>query len=266
MEQRFTSLRPRVDLPKFQAILAPSQRQVDDDGKPRSWYRITNLSQAETEVILYDDIGAWGITAGDFINELRDITSSTITLRINSMGGDVFDGWAIYNACKRHRAIINGFVDGIAGSIASVIAMACDTLMMMPHSQMAIHEAHGGAIGPADVMRQMADILDKQSDNIASVYAEKAGGTDAEWRTRMRDETWMSDEEAVDLKLADGIEGEEEEDTKARMAPRIGASADALARVPPVPAVEEGPPDFLRLYENMADEADEAQYALAGGE
>lgn len=261
MEQRFTSLRPRVDLPKFQAILAPSQRQADD-GKPHGWYRITDLSQAEAEVLLYDDIGAWGITAGDFINELRDIKASTIVLRINSGGGNVFDGLAIYNALVRHPATVNVFIDGIAASAASFIAMAGDTLMMMPHSQMMIHDAEGGAIGPADVMRQMADILDKQSDNIASIYAEKAGGTTAEWRTRMRDELWLGPEEAVEIGLADGIEGEEEEDVEARQAPHIGASIDALAQVPPVPEPEPKPPDFLKVFNKIADREDAEQYAI----
>ena len=260
MEQRFTSLRPTADLPKLQAIL--SARQPSEEQKGRGWYSITNVSQSETEVFIYDEIGLWGITAGDFVNELRDIKADTITLRINSPGGDVFDGIAIYNACKRHRATINVFIDGIAASAASFIAMAGDTVTMMPHTQMMIHEAHGLVIGPASDMRKMADILDQSSDNIASIYAERAGGTVAEWRERMRDETWLSAEEAVDLGLADGVEGEEEEDAEARMAPRIGASLDALARVPPVLAVEEGPPDFLKLAEQIADEAHEAQFVV----
>jgi ATP-dependent Clp endopeptidase proteolytic subunit ClpP len=260
MEQRFTSLQPTADLPKLQAIL--SARQPADGHKGQGWYSITNKSEAETEVFIYDEIGRWGVTAGDFVNELRDIKADTITLRINSPGGDVFDGIAIYNACKRHRATINVFIDGIAASAASFIAMAGDTVTMMPHTQMMIHEAHGLVIGPADDMRKMADILDKSSENIASIYAERAGGEVAEWRERMRDETWLSAEEAVELGLADGIEGEEEEDVEARMAPRIGASLDALARVPPVLPAGPEPPDFLRQFNEIADEAEEAQYAI----
>lgn len=260
MEQRFTSLQPTADLPKLQAIL--SARQPPEGQKKGGWYSITNKSEAETEVFIYDEIGLWGVTAGDFVNELRDIKSDTITLRINSPGGDVFDGIAIYNACKRHRAIINVFIDGIAASAASFIAMAGDTVTMMPHTQMMIHEAHGLVIGPADDMRKMADILDKSSDNIASIYAERAGGTVAEWRERMQDETWLSAEEAVELGLADGIEGEEEEDVEARQAPQIGASIDAVAQVPPVAQAEPEPKerDWNRLLDDVAGQADIALY------
>ena len=209
MEQRFASMKPTADLPKLQAILAARERGESQEG--RGWYSMTALSQSEAEIFIYDEIGVFGVTAGDFVNELREIKAKKITLRINSPGGDVFDGIAIYNACKRHRAEINVFIDGIAASAASFIAMAGDTVTMMPHSQMMIHEAHGLVIGPAEDMRKMADILDKSSDNIASIYAEKAGGTIEDWRARMRNETWFSAQEAVDAGLADGIEGAEEE-------------------------------------------------------
>ena len=261
MEQRFTSIRPAVDLPQLLALFE-ARKPAEGTQGDRSWYSIRDVSETETEIFIYDYIGEFGITANDFVRELADIRASKISLRINSPGGNVFDGLAIYNACKRHRAEMSVYIDGVAASAASFIAMAGDTVTMMPHSQMMIHEAHGLVIGPADDMRQMADFLDKSSDNIAGIYAEKAGGTVEEWRDRMRDETWFSDQEAVDLGLADGIEGEDEEEAEARTAPRIGAAIDALARVPPVPVVEAGPPDFLKLFEDIANEADEAQYAL----
>ncbi len=260
MEQRFTSIQPAADLPQLLAVL--KAREPKEGAEGRGWYSIKNVSDTETEIFIYDYIGEFGVSANDFVRELADIRASKITLRINSPGGDVFDGIAIYNACKRHRAEMSVFIDGVAASAASFIAMAGDTVMMMPHSQMMIHEAHGLVIGPADDMRKMADFLDKWSDNIAGIYAEKAGGPVEGWRNRMREETWFSDQEAVDLGLADGIEGEDEGEAEARMAPRIGASLDAVARVPPVLAVEEGPPDFLKVFEDIADEAEEAQYAI----
>ena len=208
MEQRFTSMQPVKDLPRLQAAF--KLREPAGEAEGRSWYSIKNASDTETEIFIYDEIGLWGITANDFVRELADIRASKITLRVNSPGGAVFDGIAIYNACKRHRAEMFGFVDGIAASIASVILMACDTVTMSSHSQMMIHEANGLVIGPADDMRKMADILDKWSENIASIYVEQAGGTVEEWWARMKEETWFSDQEAVDLGLADGIEGQEE--------------------------------------------------------
>ncbi|MGV9779791.1 head maturation protease, ClpP-related, partial [Streptosporangium sp. NPDC003464] len=128
-----------------------------------------------------------------------------MTLRVNSPGGDVFDGIAIMNTLRSHPARVTTHVDSLAASIASVIAMAGDRIVMQPHSQMMIHDAAGMCIGNATDMHEMAAMLDRQSDNIAAVYAERAGGTVADWRERMRAETWLSAEEAVAAGLADEV-------------------------------------------------------------
>lgn len=245
MEQRFTSLQPAADLPKLLAALKAREPMEGPQGD-RGWYSIKNVSDTETEVFIYDEIGFWGVTASDFVRELADIRANKITLRINSPGGDVFDGIAIYNALKRHQAEVSVFIDGIAASAASFIAMAGDTVTMMPHSQMMIHEAHGLVIGPADDMRKMADILDKSSDNIASIYVEKAGGTTAEWRERMRDETWFSDQEAVDLGLADGIEGADPENAAARARLEQPGPSDQLAPVATMEALRVGTSEVVK--------------------
>jgi len=264
MRERFSSLQPTADLPKLTAIL--SSRQKPEDGQPRHWYRIVNVSQAETEIFIYDTIGQWGISAGDFINELREIKAKTITLRVNSPGGDVFDGIAIYNAIARHPATVNAFVDSVAASVASVIIMAADTVTMMPHSEMMIHEAAGLAIGPADEMRKMADLLDRFSDNIASVYAGRAGGTVEEWRAKMRDETWFSDQEAVDAGLADGIDGEDAEAVAARAAARI-TNEDPKPDPEPVPAPKPEPaPGFGALFKEISEEAQESLFEVVAEE
>ncbi|MCK2219703.1 ATP-dependent Clp protease proteolytic subunit [Actinomadura sp. ATCC 31491] len=168
------------------------------------WYRITNLADT-AEVVIYDEIGWWGTTAEQFMRDLKDITASQITLRINSPGGDVFDGIAIHNLLRAHTAHVTTHVDGLAASIASVIALAGDRVVMEPHSQMMIHDASGFCYGQAADMREMADMLDRHSDNIAGVYAERAGGTVAEWRERMRGEAWFSADEAVAAGLADEV-------------------------------------------------------------
>lgn len=233
---RFTSLKPNADLPQLVAVLGASQ----PEGERRGWYSIVNKSQTEAEVHIYDEIGYRGITAGDFIKDLSEVKASTITLRINSPGGDVYDGVAIFNAIRRHSAQVNVFVDGIAASAASFIAMAGDQVVMSPHSQMMIHEAAGLVMGNAADMKQMADVLDKVSDNMAGIYAERAGGTTEEWRERMKAETWLSDREAVELGLADRVDGEE---TKAKVASN---------------QVEEPKPiDWARLIEDMQEEAAE---------
>ncbi|MFI5524989.1 head maturation protease, ClpP-related [Streptomyces platensis] len=169
------------------------------------WYRITNLGQSAAEVVIYDEIGYWGVTAENFMSELRGLDVSEITLRVNSPGGEIFDGIAIHNLLRSHRAQVTTYVDSLAASIASVIALAGDRVIMQPHSQMMIHDGSGLAIGNAQDMREMADLLDRQSDNIASVYAERAGGTPEEWRERMRTETWYTAAEAVAAGLADEV-------------------------------------------------------------
>ncbi|MEU1372991.1 head maturation protease, ClpP-related [Streptomyces triculaminicus] len=189
MHERLRTARPRAEL-----------RAGRND-----WYRIRNLADGATEVAIYDEIGYFGVTASDFIAELKTIESPEITLRLNSPGGEVFDGIAIMNALRSHPARVTTHVDGIAASIASVIAMAGDRIVMQPHSQMMIHDGSGLCIGNAGDMREMADLLDKQSDNIAGVYAERAGGTVRQWRTRMLAETWYTAAEAVEAGLADEV-------------------------------------------------------------
>lgn len=203
--KHFISLRPETDLPSVSASF--QRQQAPTNGEPKSWYSIRNVSRSEAEIMIYDEIGFWGVTASDFIRDLAGISATTINLRINSPGGDVFDGVAIFNALKRHTAEVNVSVDGLAASAASFIAMSGDKVSMSPHSQMMIHEASGLAIGNAEDMRKLADMLDKTSDSIAAIYAERAGGTVDEWRARMKDETWYTDQGAVDAGLADEILG-----------------------------------------------------------
>ncbi|GAA1749468.1 head maturation protease, ClpP-related [Nonomuraea bangladeshensis] len=169
------------------------------------WYRIENSAEGAATVHVYDEIGYFGVTAQDFVRDLQGISADRIELHLNSPGGDVFDGIAIMNALRQHKAQVTVTVDGLAASIASVIAMAGDRVVMARNSQMMIHEASGLSIGNASDMRQMADLLDKVSGNIASVYAERAGGDVEEWRTRMRAETWYSADEAVEAGLADEV-------------------------------------------------------------
>ena len=207
--QRFQSLRPEADLQQFISALGtkkPSNGLTPQGG----WYAIKNLSESESEISIYDDIGEWGISAADFIRDIGAIKSRNIMLRINSGGGSVFDGVAIFNAIRRHPANVTAYIDGIAASAASFVAMAADKVVMSPHSTMMIHEASGGCIGNAADMRDLADRLDMLSDTIASIYAERSGGTTEEWRARMKTETWMTDREAVSMGLADGIDGEDE--------------------------------------------------------
>ncbi len=146
------------------------------------------------------------MTAANFRRELNDIETPRIDIHVNSPGGDVFEGIAIMNAIRQHKAHIVITVDGLAASAASYIAVAGDELVMMPNSQLMIHDAWGICIGNSEDMARTAADLDRSSDNIAAVYAGKAGGDTADWRAAMKAETWYSAEEAVDAGLADRVD------------------------------------------------------------
>ena len=179
----------------------------------REWFRFENLANGEVAVYIYDEIGFFGVTASDFLGELRGITSNALNVHLNSPGGDVFDGIAIYNGLKQHRAKVNIVVDSIAASIASVIAMAGDTVTMTRGSMMMIHEPFALVIGDANDMRKQAEALDLMGQNIASIYADRAGGSVEEWRGRMTAETWYSGADAVAAGLADAVAGESQKNT-----------------------------------------------------
>lgn len=188
------------------------------DAKPRDWYRFENVRNedgTETTVIyIYDVIdswgGYWGVSAQEFIQELMTVTTPTIELRVNSPGGEVFEAVAMFSVLESHPATVTAYVDGLAASAASFLIMAADTVIMHRNAELMIHDAHGVAIGNAAVMAEMREILDKISDNIASIYAEKAGGTAEEWRAVMigedgRDGRWYSAQEALEAGLVDEI-------------------------------------------------------------
>ena len=170
---------------------------------------VRNDTAGPTRVDVYDDIGAgWfggigGIGAQDFVTQLTEITGD-VEVHINSGGGDVFDGIAIYNAIANRPGNVTTVVDGIAASIASVIAQAGQTRVIAPGAMMMIHDALSMCIGNAADMRETAEMLDQVSDNLATVYASR-GGTSAQWRDAMKTETWYTAQEAVDAGLADKL-------------------------------------------------------------
>jgi len=162
---------------------------------------------------LYDPIdswgGEWGVSAKEFAAALDQVDAKAVTeirLHINSPGGEVFESVAMINELRRFDARIVAIVDGLAASAASALAVAADELVMAPNSTLMIHDAWGVCVGPAADMRSMADLLDKLSDNIAGIYAAKAGTPVADWRTAMLAETWYTADEAVEAGLANSVE------------------------------------------------------------
>ena len=171
--------------------------------------RIRNDGGDVTRVDVYDDIGmgGWfdeGLTAKSFAAQLAKL-HGPLDVHINSAGGDVGDGIAIGNTIRKYKGFKRTVVDGIAASIASVIAQAGDERIVEPGAMTMIHDALTLCYGNAQEMAKTAETLDKHSDNIASIYADRSGGTVEQWRDVMRAETWYTAEEAVAAGLADKI-------------------------------------------------------------
>lgn len=170
-----------------------------------SRFYVKNASGPNPEIYLYDEIGGDGITSPDFIGALKECTMPQMTLRINSPGGDVFHGNAIFNALKRHPAKVSVAVDGLAASMASVIAMAGDRVTMAPNAMMMIHNPSIAAGGNAGDMRKSADMLDKIKANMVDAYAAKTGLDPDKLANMMGDETWMGANETVQYGFADDV-------------------------------------------------------------
>ncbi|MCT3053646.1 head maturation protease, ClpP-related [Leuconostoc mesenteroides] len=143
----------------------------------------------------------------DALKELGDV--STINLSINSGGGSVFDGISIYNMLKSHKATVNVYIEGLAASIASVIAMAGDTITMRSGSMMMVHMPWTLSQGNAEEMRRTADTLEKTGDSIIDIYSERTGISSDDIRNIMNDETWLSAEEAVEQGWATKLDKKE---------------------------------------------------------
>ncbi|MCG7927269.1 MAG: ATP-dependent Clp protease proteolytic subunit [Candidatus Thiodiazotropha taylori] len=174
-----------------------------------------------TEILIYGDIGdSWSdesIQAADFVRDLQQIQANILNVRINSYGGAVSDGIAIYNALRRHPATVNIEIDGVAVSIASLITMAGDSISMAENALMMIHAPWGAAAGNSKDMREMAAMLDKFADAMTSAYAGRLGtDTTKQWLSDGEDH-WVTASEALELGLVD----------------EIGAALDIAASLPP---------------------------------
>lgn len=166
------------------------------------------------EIWLYDQIGAsfWGdgITAKTFQKDLAALGKVTnIDLRINSPGGDVFEGFAIFNQLAQHPANIDVYVDGVAASIASVIAMAGNSIRMAKNSMMMIHNPQGVAIGDEREMDRVKSLLQQVKSNLTTTYVDRTGNKAADVQEWMDEETWFSAETAVENGFADSVIAEQ---------------------------------------------------------
>jgi len=187
------------------SLRAKTCAHAPDVPRREAGYTIQNAAGDEAVVRIYDEIWWLGVNAMDLTAELDQITAPNIRVEINSPGGDVWDGIAIYNALRLHPANVTTRVDGMAASIASVIAQAGDRRIMVASSQMMIHNAWGMTVGDHGDHADMADILKVQDEVIAQAYASRSGKTAEHFRALMEAETWMTAQDAVDQGLADEV-------------------------------------------------------------
>ncbi|HFH4089878.1 ClpP-like prohead protease/major capsid protein fusion protein [Pseudomonas aeruginosa] len=190
-------------------LLAPQAMAcaLTNDTKPaESWYSIKALSRGVAEILLYDEIGAWGITAQQFARELKALGDlSLISLRVHSPGGDVFEGTAIYNLLKHHPARVEGYVDGLAASMATVVLMSCDVIHIPENAMMMVHRPWGIQGGEAEDMRRYADLLEKIEGTMVAAYMAKTGKSEEDIKALLKAETWMDGREAVEAGFADQL-------------------------------------------------------------
>src|SRR5690606_23423313 len=210
-------------MPKMAERRAPHSRLA---------YRITAQADDRAESLIYDEIGVdpWtggGIAAERFVTDLQAIKAPHIDVRINSVGGSVFEGNAIYNALARHPAHVDVYIDGIAASIASVIAMAGDRIHIAANAFIMIHNPHGVVWGEAADMRKMADTLDTIRGSLVVRYARRTGQAAEKIAAWMDDERCFNADEAVAFGCADEIVESREVDA------RIAACLCTYRNVPP---------------------------------
>lgn len=230
---------------------APAVLPVEDE----HWYRIKAEAQAEKNVIeiyIYGEIGGWGITANQFIQDLKAIDDgvSPVVAAFNTNGGDLFEGLAIHNALRRLGERCTARIDALAASAGSVAACGAHRMVMASNSILMIHNPWTWTSGDAEDFRRVADVLDQTLEAIIAAYKNKSPDIDdAELRRLVDDETWLTAQEALALGLADeigtGVEvkaclGQGAAMKRYRNTPQ--ALLDQLKAAQSEPAVEADPP------------------------
>lgn len=169
-----------------------------------SWYRMESKNDT-TDVYIYDEISYYGVSADNFVKDINQVKSKTINLHINSPGGSVFDGIAIYNALKQHTSEIVTYIEGLAASSASIVALAGDKIYMAENAFYMIHEPWVLAVGDSTELRKTAELLDKIRSVMVTTYANKTQKDKEEIENWIKAETWFTAQEAKDAGFIDEI-------------------------------------------------------------
>ncbi|MGJ3500344.1 head maturation protease, ClpP-related [Piscirickettsia salmonis] len=170
-----------------------------------NWYQIKAQANKSADVYIYDYIGDYGVEAKRFVMELQALDVEQINLRINSPGGSVTDGFAIYNALHRHPAKIIAHIDSLAASMASVIALTGDTVHMADNAFYMIHRPWAYAVGDAEELSKIIEILDKNEAKIVNIYHQKSNLADDKIKAMMYETSWLTAAEAKEYGFIDEI-------------------------------------------------------------
>ena len=171
-----------------------------------TFYALEKSGDNETTVTLYDEIGAFGAGSKQFLSDIGKLSGQHIHLRINSPGGSVVEGTAIYNALRRHKGGVTVHIDALAASMASVIAMAGAPVLIADNALLMIHNPWTVSMGGSEDLRKEADLLDMLKVNLRNAYVRKTGLGETEIQDMMDKETWLDAVDAVALGFADAIE------------------------------------------------------------
>ena len=207
--------------PRFSARVSTAYART---GLPRT---LSSSTADGATILLYDEIGYFGVTAADFGAALAKVGDGPLTLRINSPGGDVFDGYAIYNMLCARTSPVSVVIDGLAASAASFIAMAGETITMADPSMLMIHNSWAICIGDRNEMLERAAMQAKVDNQIAGIYAKKCGKSVAAVAQMMDDETWLTSTEALAQKFCDAIASDP---PKARLEPARAGNRAVTSR------------------------------------
>ena len=194
---------PSVQMHTLRAAWRAANGLPNGDPSPCWW--MTNA--ATPKLYVHGMIGGLDLDATEFVQAVHAIDAKVIDLYVNSPGGFVWDAMSMYEALLTHPAQVTTHVTGVAGSAASFLALAGDTVETARGSRWMIHDAQTVAIGNPAELREAADLADAVSNDIAGIYAERAGGKPADWRKAMTATTWYSAEQAVGAGLADRVTG-----------------------------------------------------------
>lgn len=262
------ALQPAVDFALKQAEAAPKLRTI-----PGFHLKARVSADAPAELMIYGPIGTSffgdAISASDVAAALREAGAGPVNVRINSGGGDVFQGVAIHTLLTRHAGTVAVYVDGLAASAASFIMLAGDRVFSARNAMVMIHDGMTGTYGNADTHTRSAELLAKVSENIADMYAERAGEDAAHWRALMtvnaEDGTWYTGTEALAAGLVDEITepadpDEEDAAVAARLSGHDRLPAKVQAFLEAHPEREAEPEAEARADENASPTVQDASY------